>query len=306
MKRYILGAIPALAILVIGLGFMLSSGQTAFAAKPQEVVNWSNGFPSGEHFNLNIHGKKDDFFLTCDDSSGGGSVFVPEYGDSLIQYIQNKRSSLSELSVSDKCSSSPSDPAKVQLPKGEYQVYARILAKPRKVDEERSVVFYPKLIEACNDTGLDDFGDAIDCDQSFLMGTGVITGDGVFDVDTQELTRSKGKSKAVEITDLFQWSGYACDQVYDTDGDGEITIADLYIDANGDGIVDDTDADLNGDGIVDDADLAIYLLSNCVFYDSEWVFNIADLVVYGWDYNNNGSKLLQIRFYPVNTTEFAQ
>ena len=39
MKRYILGAIPALAILVISFGFFVSSGQTAFAAKPVEVIN---------------------------------------------------------------------------------------------------------------------------------------------------------------------------------------------------------------------------------------------------------------------------
>jgi len=50
--------------------------------------------------------------------------------------------------------------------------------------------------------------------------------------------------------------------------------------------------------------LAIYVATNCTPLDSEWVFNIADLVVYGWDYQNNGSKLLQVRFYPVETTTF--
>ena len=180
MKRMIFYSGPVL-MAVVALGFVfLNHRQTASAAKPLDVVSWSNGFPSGEHFNLNIHGKKNDFFLSCDDSSGGGSVFVPEYGNSLIQYIQNKRSSVTELNVIDKCSSSSDDPAKVQLPKGEYQVYSRILDKPSKQGEERSVIFYPKLIETCNDTGLDDFGDATDCENSFLMGTGVITGDGVF------------------------------------------------------------------------------------------------------------------------------
>ena len=42
---------------VVGtLGF--SDDNNAFAKKPQAVIEWSNGFPSGEHANLNIHGKK--------------------------------------------------------------------------------------------------------------------------------------------------------------------------------------------------------------------------------------------------------
>ena len=41
---------------VLSLGFI---GEfDAFAKKPQAVIDWSNGFPSGEHANLNIHGKK--------------------------------------------------------------------------------------------------------------------------------------------------------------------------------------------------------------------------------------------------------
>ena len=300
--RYLL---PALTLIAAIIGFVfLISGQvnSAFAAKPQEVVKWSNGFPSGPHFNLNIHGKKDGFF--CDGSSGGGSVFVPEYGDSEIHYLQNKKSSVSELNVLDKCGTFDSDPALVQLPKGEYQVYARILAKPQKSEEPREVIFYPKLVEACNDTGDPDFGDEVNCDSSFLLGGGIITSNGVFDLDSQELTRTKGRSKAVNVTELFQWTGFACDQAYDTDGDGEITTADLSTDdLDGDGFM---DGDLNQDGVIDDADLAIYLLNNCASFESEWVFNIADLVVSGWDYKNNGSKLVQVRFYPVATTQFTQ
>ena len=40
----------------------------ASAKKPQAVVEWSNGFPSGEHANLNIHGKKLDPPFNCDNS----------------------------------------------------------------------------------------------------------------------------------------------------------------------------------------------------------------------------------------------
>lgn len=300
------------------------------AGKPVDVVMWSNGFPSGPHFNLNIHGKHDDYH--CDSTSGGGSVFVPEYGDSEIDFVQNKRSNVSELTVQDKCANFDATPALVQLPAGEYQVYARILAKPLKDGEQREVVFYPKLVEACNDTlsALDlngdgvidlldldtdgdnipdndidgngvvddadlalyyDFPDSVDCADSFLLGTGVVTSGGVFDMDSRELIRTNGKSKAVDVTALFQWSGYTCDQIYDVNNNGEIDLGDLS-------------TDLDGDGDIDDDDLQIYLDMSCNFMDSTWIFDIADLVVYGWNYKNNGAKLVQTRFYPVDTTTF--
>lgn len=282
-------------LIALLLGILLIS--VVLAKKPENVINWSNGFPSGEHFNLNIHGKKTDY--QCDSSSGGGSVFVPEYGQSEIQYVMNKKSSVAELTVWDKCAGFDGDPAKVQLPKGEYQVYARILAKPGKphTEENRSVIFYPKLIDACNDNEsapIDGFGDFIDCEDESLVGLGVVTANGAFDKDSTSLTRIapvKGKNKAVEITEMFQWSGYACDEIFDTNGDGEITTDDV--------------TDLNSDGVVDDLDLQLYLETNCVYFEHEWIFNIADLVVYGWDYVNHGSKLLQIRFYPTDSTEFV-
>jgi len=32
--------------------------------------------------------------------------------------------------------------------------------------------------------------------------------------------------------------------------------------------------------------------------DPQWVFNVGDLVGYLWSMDNNGLKLLQVRFYP--------
>jgi len=265
--------------------------------KPADVIAWSNGFPSGEHFNLNIHGKKADY--TCNASSGGGSIFVNEYGQSLIQFIQNRKSGIAALSVIDPCSMSANDPAKIQLPYGEYQVYARILAKPgnTKTGENRSVIFYPRLIDACNDNvtaPIDGFGDLIDCSSESLIGLGLVTSGGVFDKDSQYLERIvplKGANKATEITEMFKWSGYACSEAFDINADGQITLADVS-------------ADLNADGVIDQADLDLYLALNCAEYTHEWIFNIADLVVYGWDYYNSGSKLVQVRFYPLATTTF--
>lgn len=368
----VIGIRPFMALLLVatavGTVAVISNG-TASAAKPQEVVEWSNGFPSGPHFNLNIHGKKDGY--NCDSSEpGGGSVFVPEYGTSQIQMVQNKKSSVSELVVYDKCGDAfDGDPAVAQLPKGEYQVYARILAKPKKDDEPRQVTFYPQLVEACNDATVYDingdgatdvndlllidvngdgvvdpagtapsehdlngdgvvdqadvdmwlatFGDLIECTDSSLIALGGVTSNGAFTVEEQTLERTKGKSKAVNVTEMFTYTGVAFDTSFDLDGDGDLDIDDLLLtDINDDGVVDAIGAvpsehDISGNGVVDGTDLDLWIDSLILAgiyqeLNQTWIFDIADLVVYGWDYENNGSKLVQVRYYPVNQTEFIQ
>jgi hypothetical protein len=335
----------ALAIAVT-LTFSLNAVSTVSAGKRVEVVNWSNGFPSGPHFNLNIHGKKPDY--TCDSEPGGGSVFVPEDGDSEIQIIQNKKSSISELTVHDKCAFDD-EVVKVQLPQGHYQVYARILAKPAKQNEPREVSFFPKLIEACNDItdyDIDDdgdvdfydlllapfdqdlngdgdvnqddvdiwtstFGDLIECTDSSLIALGIVTGNSAFTRDGRTLERTKGKSKAVDVTEMFMYSGIVFDTSLDFDGDGDLDLDDFIAttDLDGDRSLDNHDLDGNGD--VDQEDFNVWIddleqagLVLDYRKDPIWVFDLADLVVYGWDYKNNGSKLTQIRFYPDDQTEY--
>ena len=339
--------IVALAI-AVALTFALATVNTVSAGKPVEVIDWSNGFPSGPHFNLNIHGKNPDYI--CNSEPGGGSVFVPEYGYSEIQIIQNKKSSISELTVHDKCAFDD-DVVQVQLPKGHYQVYARILAKPRKDGESREVSFYPKLIEACNDTteydpngdsvvdvndlylldingdGIVDtsdnpdlngdgyvdqldvdiwtstFGDLIECTDSTLISLGIVTGTDAFTQDGQKLERTKGKSKAVNVTEMFMYSGIVFDTLLDWDGDGDLDFVDFVntvnLDLDSDTDIDETDFEL----WIDTLELAGLVLD----YRAEpiWVFDLADLVVYGLDYENNGSKLVQIRFYPDDQTEYV-
>ena len=59
----------ALLVLSSVVALMVASMATVLAAKPQEVIQCSNGYPSGEHFKLNIHGKKADY--ACVPSPGG-------------------------------------------------------------------------------------------------------------------------------------------------------------------------------------------------------------------------------------------
>jgi hypothetical protein len=141
--------------------FGFNDNNDAYAKKPQAVIDWSNGFPSGEHANLNIHGKKLDPFFNCDNSVEaepfGKSIFVPLDGTSKIEFVSNKRASgFDILKVLDPCAApfgdNPTDAALIQLEAEEMQVYWRILGKPNNGSNSPSTAMlaFPTLIEACN------------------------------------------------------------------------------------------------------------------------------------------------------------
>jgi len=161
----------------------------------------------------------------------------------------------------------------------------------------------------------DQGGDAVNCEDNTLVGLGLVNNKGAFKKTEEGLerfgdeTKGKGKSKAVPITDLFIWSGVVCDASLDISGDGKISLDDFP------GLVEDDieDAATNAgvfkdDNAIDNAELQAYLatLDECTEFTDEWVFNVADIVLYGFDYENNGSSLTQIRFYPTATTEFVE
>jgi len=301
----------AFSMLTAAATLSLDTDILANAAKPQKVIEYSNGYPSGAHYNLNIHGKDPNTYI-CDSTPGGNSVFIDEEGDSTIKYISNKKSSVTELVAKDPCAEAfDMDPIEVQIPKEDegYYVFARVPGNHQNTGGESSLVMVPNPnIEACNDTeeGNPDFGDLTSCPDDplneDLLALGLVTSNGVFDVENQEFVqvdnsqnekgKGKGKSKAVDITGLFLWTGYVCDDSYDTNGDGEITIDDV--------------TDQDGDGDVDELDLALYLQTNCTHFDSKWVFSVADLVVVDNKITNDDVKLLKLRFYPVATTEFSR
>ncbi len=321
---------------------------SAFAVKPPDVIDKSNGFPSGFHFNLNIHGKKLDFkcptFYSGDDYNGenhqgdygkyeddgsgnmvwkySGSLFIPEYsalvdGGSCVKIKMQSGNRLSkrepaptDLIILDPCSgfdcSGKGDDALFELPhnKNGYRVYGRILAKPTTNDP--TITITPDLSFVEDENGND------------LLFLGLVTSDG-WETSSASFTRTKGKSKAIDISGLFQWSGDVCHLslaeclyadptatctprylcCYDTDSDGIYDVCEDRTDTNGIGGVEETDEcpdrDFNSDTVNDD----VYpVTAYCRHYENEWIFNIGDLVEYLWDVDNNGSKLLQIRFYP--------
>jgi len=299
---------------------MLLPASAVLAGKSMDVIARSNGFPSGAHLNLNIHGKQDGF--AADTTSGGGSVFVPEYGVSTVSYVSNKRGSIAELTVLDNCGEAfDGDPALVQLPyetQG-YYVFARILGKPGNSavpGDPSSILLVPNpVLEVCNDDPANpdpNFGDYTDCDTT-MWALGLVTTQGAYEATQAEFVRfddtstsGKGRSVGTDITGLFTWTGYVCSGALDTSGpDGVINNYDVPIEydliANGG----------NGNGFIDQAEMDNWLaaqaeLGLATYYDHEWVFNVADLVIQDQTVINDGTKLLQIRFYPVATTQFSR
>lgn len=319
MKRILITAVSLVAVVSLVFG-----ASVAMAAKPQssgsgkDVIAMSNGFPSGSHFNLNIHGKKTSFI--GDSTPGGNSVFILEYGASTIQYVTNKKASVTELYVLDPLAEYfDGDPAKIQLPyepEG-YYVFARILGKPSngQLEPVSSIILYSNdVVAACNDTdpANPDFPGYTECPDDPLLALGLIVGNNLYTADPAtetyvrfdpEATKGKGKSKATDITRLFTYTGWVVDSRLDTNGPEGVP----------DGVIDEYDvpSDYTGDGFITADDIEPWLQAMAAleppmawYYEDEWILNIADLVITEQGLVNDGTKLLQIRFYPVATTEF--
>jgi hypothetical protein len=264
-----------------------------FAEKPQEVIERSNGYPRGMHFNLNIHGTS---WKTCNavselDGHWGNSIHIPEDGIATIECIFSKKASLTELTVLDPCAGfdGVTDTVRVQLPHtvlvngaptnaDGYYVFARLHGKYNnwpgcnglaKDCPASSITLYPDVItQACRD----DFGPNKDC----LWALGLITQQATylaspegFERLDRELTKAKGKESGVQdITRLFAWSGWIF-YSGSPDTNGDTVVDDMDIPADAVTHVADLDgssdvslyewkvahADFNGDGVVNQFDL---------------------------------------------------
>jgi hypothetical protein len=256
----------------------------ALATKPGQEVN-PNGFPSGEHYNLNIIGKKLNFNCPSQEyDEYGNVVFVPEDGVGIQVLMQSgkgkKAAAITKLQVTDPCTADfDGDAAVLQLPKNEngYRVYARALAKPT---DNPDMTITPELYAVYDENGNE------------LIYLGLVTDNG-FETPYASFTRKKGKSKATDITGLFEWTGDVCyfNDLYgytytDTKCCTYDNVTGLYTDCT----------DPNPDTGLCDVGLPTTVY--CNEYVDEWVFNIGDFVEYLWDIDNNGVKLLQVRFYP--------
>jgi hypothetical protein len=305
------------------------------ATQPGADVN-PNGFPSGFHYTLNIHAKNESFVCDYDRDENGQIVYghvinVPDYLDGaevkMLSGKGKKAEQFTDLVVTDPCAGFPNNRnltdhsyAQLQLPKNDYgyDVYARPLGKTSNGDVVRDITITPTLdmvmmeeYDADGNLVLDANGDPVTTDLLYL---GMVTDKGFVD-SSKTLERKRGKSTAVDLTGLFQWSGDVC--YFDSTGycDGECTSKEICCttetqDINGTTVeVHDycedalPDPDMPGEFICRETDtsageLPLSLITvDCKTYEDTWVFNIADLVSYLWNVDSN-VKQFNVRFYP--------
>ena len=348
-------------IFVIGFeDVSVSAAKGGIPGKSIAVQLNSNGFPSGPHINLNMHGR-DLGWSGCQDVEGppksddndlGHNVNTPIEGVGDILFVSNKKSNNPNMTVWDNCTqnvhASDTDPAKVQIPPNEdgWYVYWRMQAGNNNNQVLANVTFTPNLnlLAMCNDDptnpiiNFSEFNDCQDMNDDLIMPIAQVHGDGIFSSDGEKITKwdqiGKGKNRqlAADVTDLFMWRGNVCNANLDSNGDSTISLADFDVTnstgGDPDGVVNATDFDaLISDGLIsgaftdgadimtqiDDGDGAIeagdeftsllQLIDEClVFEDPIWVFDAADIVEHGLEYDNKGSKLTQLRFYNATAT----
>jgi len=271
--------------LFVGLCFFCAN--QVEAVKPGRDVN-PNGFPSGPHYNLNIIGKKINFVCPENETDGSSNVvFIPETGKGIQILMQSGKGKwaeeITQLQVIDPCAGFDGDGAVIQLPKNDkgYRVYGRALAKPT---DNPTLGIQPELVMVQDEFGND------------LIYLGLVTDNG-FETPYQSFQRQKGKSTAIDISGLFKWYGFVCYLSPPAYGDYTTELV-CGIDRDGDGGYEEIVARENVDGVLycpEGEPIMVY----CMDYSSgEWIFNIAELVEYLWTVENNGSKLIQVRFYP--------
>jgi hypothetical protein len=283
---------------------------SSFATKPGEDVN-PNGFPSGFHYNLNIIGKKDTF--TCpaylcdyaiDPDCVANVIYIPADNADPVEILMEsgtKRTSVTALNVTDWCTEPfDNDGAVVQIPSATYNVYARALAKPTY---DPNIALLGNSLSYVTDENGND-----------LYYLGSFSKECVTTPDIPEcsFTRTKGKSKATDITALFEFTGDIC--YFDTTG---------YCDPLADPLdpsycpatslcctqvnigTDDDPIWVNRDCVIKETDVScdvsqIEVIGYCMDYadNPTSVFSVGDFVGYLWSMDNNGVKLLQVRFYP--------
>jgi len=278
MKRFIIIGLTVAAVIALFFGTL-----PTMADKPQksgsgkDVIALSNGFPSGPHETLNIHGKKADYqcvecvpCATCEPPVQCNVVNIPEYTteDVTISYVSGRKVKISELTVFDSCAGfdppNEEDGAEVWLPYHEagYLVYARALGKPAKGDpndplyEPRSIIF--KNAENDNPIVYSLFGEVTEPgDIPLMLPLGLITKDGAYELmstedgqiflerfDSEPADRGRGKTLGKEITDMFMWSGWVFHWSLDLNGDEAVDELDVEYncwssyDTNGNGIID--------------------------------------------------------------------
>ena len=336
-----------------------------------------NGFPSGPHFNLLIHGKDPATFscpeeklylqVTADPDPGddinvgdlvescpdgyactttteviyGNVINVPRDGSEVQILVESGRKGpksspdASTLEVVDACTRPfDNDAAVFRLPSDPdgYAVYSWVKGKPSDSQAFQVTGRELELVELLTNPACDPAVET--CETTDLLLLGVVTPDGVFvpssgdtfeRVDVTDGRGGKGVKNAIEVTNLFEFSGSVC-YLYGDDpactSDPEALCAateyccpqDLVTGAYSgacalktdpmfyDNILMGQSCDVQDDLATDWVEQTLY----CRDYTDTWIFNIADFVNVLYSLRNDNTYNVQLRFYPLPLQESAK
>ena len=238
MRRILMATISAMLVGTLILGIL-----PAMAGKAQDVIENSNGYLSGLHFNWNVQGKDPSTFFCEEVLPGVKSVFIDEYGESTTQYVTNKKSNVTDLMVQEPCvgcfNDPPDDtPAKVIVPyeREDLYVFSRvrtILDNEQNGSNPDSILFHPNLLgNARNDVdpASPDFPFSIepaDVQLLTLESSNIRYVHNTIPEEfvTYDLATAQGreKTKPSDVTRLFKWLGSFFEaSTLDTNADGNI------------------------------------------------------------------------------------
>lgn len=318
---------------------IISLPMSVLAGKPtdDDGIYLGNGFPSGPHFNLIIHGKKlgfhcpdaEFYYLVEVDENGDGDlgtlvescdagdvctltnepnygnvIFTPRDGQNVqIEFESGRKGPKSKqdaatLEVTDWCTKPfDNDAAKVRIPK-DPDGYA-VYARVTGKPTDGSFSIFGRSFTLVETE--DENGTISD-----LLFLGVVTETGVFvGAELEPVTKEggKGKNKATDITSIFEFTGQVC---YTTETDPACEDGGCFSQfyccppdesAPCEIVPPDTDPALYCPTLHDGSWLATEFF--CHEYEDDWIFNIADFVNVLFDVKNDDTYNIQIRFYPL-------
>jgi hypothetical protein len=214
---------------------------TAIANELQDVIEKSISNPSGPQLNLNIHGKDPFSFSNEKVLPDGKSIFKDEYSESTMQYITNKGSTITDLTIFEPYTESFNDASHDSSPKlmlscveEGFYVVGRVQTtthKEQNLSYDCSSLLCPNLvIEAYTDTYPADthFQVYNDYPDDSMPASGLNNILNLNNTTPEEFVRldsttSQEKEKPLGITPLFKWLGWLCRTIFvDTNEDGDI------------------------------------------------------------------------------------
>jgi hypothetical protein len=237
MKRILMATVSTMLV-----GTLILWISPAMAGQPQYVIINSTGYPSGPHFNLNVHGKDPSTFLYEEVLSGIKSVFIDEYGESTTQYVTNKKSNIPDLIAQEPCAGCFNDPpddtpAKVIVPyeREDLYVFSRvraILDKEQYDNNPNPIPLHPNLLgDAHNDVdpARPDFPLSLEPLNAQLLTLASSNIRYVHNTTPEEFViydlapaQGKEKTKPSDVTRLFKWLGSFCAaSILDKNADGK-------------------------------------------------------------------------------------